>query len=300
MDLNDLRYFALIVDNGGFTAAERVTHVHRSKLSRRVAQLEDALGVRLLHRTTRRLSLTDAGKVFYGHCAAMLLEAEAAHESINQMRREPVGTVRVTCPVVMAHLYVAELIAQFMVENPKVRVELDATDRSVNLIEERFDIAVRARDTARNDPGLVARKVGAGRFIIVASPAYLGDRPRPQTLEDLDRLDWVGGLAAGDEQVWSLHHEQGEGARLTVRPRLLCTDLNTQYQAVIGGVGLGLLPERIALRGLKYDALEQVMPQWSTAEEDIHVVFVSRRGLLPSVRALLDYLFEALPEALDA
>ncbi|WP_097462112.1 LysR substrate-binding domain-containing protein [Mangrovitalea sediminis] len=299
MDLNDLRYFALIVDHGGFTAAERVTHVHRSKLSRRVAQLEDTLGVRLLQRTTRRLSLTEAGEVFYQHCAAMLVEAEAAHEAINQLRSEPVGTVRITCPVVMAHFYLAELIARFMVANPKVRVELDATDRSINLIEERVDIAVRARDTARHDPGLVARKVGTGRFILVASPSYLGDHPRPQTPAELCQFDWVGGLGAGEEQVWSLINNEGEATRVTARPRLLCTDLNTQYQAVIGGVGMALLPSRIASKGLKYGALEQLLPHWSTAEEDIHVLFASRRGMLPSVRALLDYLFEHLPEALQ-
>lgn len=298
MDLNDLRYFALIVNHGGFTAAERVTHVHRSKLSRRVAHLEETLGVRLLQRTTRRLSLTEAGKVFYQHCAAMLVEAEAAHEAINQLRSEPVGTVRITCPVVMAHFYLAELIARFMVANPKVRIELDATDRSVNLIEERVDIAVRARDTARNDPGLVARKVGTGRFILVASPTYLGDSPRPQAPAALDQFDWVGGLGAGDEQVWSLVDGEGRAIRVTARPRLLCTDLNTQYQAVIGGVGMAMLPSRIASKGLKFGALEQLLPQWSTSEEDIHVLFASRRGMLPSVRAMLDYLFEHLPEAL--
>ena len=129
MDLNDLQYFALIVEHGGYTAAERVTHVHRSKLSRRIAQLEERLGVRLLHRTTRRLALTEAGRAFYEHCAAMLVEAEAARDAVDQLRSEPVGNVRVSCPTIMAQFYMAQLISDFMVAHPKVRVELDSTDR---------------------------------------------------------------------------------------------------------------------------------------------------------------------------
>lgn len=300
MDLNDLRYFALIVDHGGYTAAERITHVHRSKLSRRVAQLEERLGVRLLQRTTRRLALTEAGRVFYEHCAAMLIEADAAREAVEMLRSEPVGTVRITCPVMMAQFYVAQLIAGFMVANPKVRVELDATDRNVNLIEERIDIALRARETALNDPGLVARRIAGGRFILVASPAYLADKPAIESPEQLAEVDTVGSLLQGAEQTWALVGPEGRSARIAHKPRLLCSDLNVQYQAAISGVGVALLPQRIAARGLKYDALRRVAPDWGTPEEDIHAVIATRRGMLPSVRVLLDHLIAHLPSALEA
>ncbi|WP_336366472.1 LysR substrate-binding domain-containing protein [Marinobacter sp. C2H3] len=300
MDLNDLRYFALIVQHGGFTAAERVSHVHRSKLSRRVAQLEASLGVRLLQRTTRRLALTDAGKIFYDHCAAMLLEAEAAHESVHQLRTEPVGTVRITCPAVMAQLYLIELISRFMVKHPKVRIELEATDRNVNLIDERFDIAVRARNAARNEPGLIAREVGSGRFILVASPAYLEKRGEPVTLHELAEWDWIGGLAAGPQQSWRLTNHNGANETLQVQPRLLCTDLQAQCKAALGGVGVAMLPERIVRSSLNRGHLQQLFAPWSTADESIHILFVSRRGMLPSVRTLLDYLYEELPGALES
>lgn len=300
MDLNDLRYFALIVQHGGFTAAERVTHVHRSKLSRRMAQLEDDLGVRLLQRTTRRLALTDAGKVFYDHCTAMLIEAEAALDAVAMMRSEPAGTVRISCPVVMANFYVSQLIANFIVAHPKVRVELHSNDRNVNLIEERVDIAVRAGGGGLTEPGLIARKIATGRFILVASPAYLEGKPTIEAVEDVADLDTVGSSLESEEQVWNLVHEDGRSIRLVHRPRMLCSELNAQYQAAISGVGIALLPERIALQGLKYGALTRVAAGWSTKEEDIHLLFVSRRGMLPSVRALLDYLVEHLPETLDA
>src|ERR1700757_2260395 len=159
MNLNDLRYFALIVEHGGFSAAERATHLTKSKLSRRVALLEEHLGVRLIQRSTRRLSLTEAGRAFHEHCAAILVEAEAAQQAVEQLRAAPSGTVRLTCPMAIAQFYVARIVADFMRDHPKVRVEIESTDRTVNLIEERIDVAVRVRASGLEDPGLVTRRV---------------------------------------------------------------------------------------------------------------------------------------------
>ena len=122
LDLNDLHYFALIVEHGGFSAAERHAHITKSKLSRRVALLEERLGVRLLQRSTRRLALTEAGRAFHEHCAAMVVEAEAARQAVDQLRSEPAGRVRMSCPTVMAQFYVARLVAEFMRRHPKVSV----------------------------------------------------------------------------------------------------------------------------------------------------------------------------------
>src|SRR5689334_14895134 len=185
MDLNDLRYFALIVEHGGFSAAERLTHITKSKLSRRVALLEERLGVRLLQRSTRRLALTEAGRAFYEHCAAMMVEAEAAEQAVEQLRSEPVGRVRMSCPTAMAQFYVAQLLADFMRCHPKVAIELDASDRVVNLIEEGFDLALRAFDAGLHDPGLISRRIASGRMMLVASPDYAAAHPPlddPQSL----------------------------------------------------------------------------------------------------------------------
>jgi DNA-binding transcriptional LysR family regulator len=298
MNLNDLRYFALIVEHGGYTAAERVTQLHRSKLSRRIAELEASLGVRLLQRTTRRLALTEAGRVFYEHCAAMMVEAEAAKAAVDMLRSEPVGTVRISCPVVLAQLYVAKLIASFMIDNPKVRVELDAVDRAVNLIEERIDIALRVRASAFNDPGVVSRQVAVGRFVLVASPAYLSAREPIETPGQLSTHDTIGALQEGAEQTWTLNSGDVQGTRIVARPRMLCSDLGIQLQAAISGVGVALLPRRIVATGLKYGALVQVLPEWGAPEESINLVYASRRGMLPSVRALSDYLLAHLPTTL--
>ncbi|HVT34916.1 MAG TPA: LysR family transcriptional regulator, partial [Nevskiaceae bacterium] len=210
IDLNDLRYFALIVEHGGFSAAERQTHITNSKLSRRMALLEDRLGVRLLQRSTRRLALTEAGRAFHEHCRAMLVEAEAAQAAVDQLRAEPVGTVRITCPLAMSQLYVARLLAEFMRKYPKVRIELDATDRVVNLIEERFDLALRARNLGLTDPSLTARRIASGRLILVAGAAYAKKHRKLAHPEQAAQLDTIGPLSGGSEQHWELTDTRGD------------------------------------------------------------------------------------------
>ena len=298
MDLNDLRYFALIVDNGGFTAAERIARITKSKLSRRIAVLEDQIGVRLLQRSTRRLALTEAGRVFYEHCAAMIVEADAAREAVEQLRSEPSGTIRMTCPASMAQFYVARIVAEYMREYPKVRVELDATDRVVNLLEERVDLALRAKFGGIIEPGLIARRLASGRLIMVASPRYLDGRDPIEQPEQIAEHDTIGALRYGAEQTWSLVSGDGRSAKVTVRPRLLVSDFTVQHEAALAGVGIALLPLRIAWAGLKDESLLRVAKEWNTPETDIHVVYPSRRGMLPSVRTMVDYLVQRVPTAL--
>jgi DNA-binding transcriptional LysR family regulator len=298
MDLNDLRYFALIVEHGGFSAAERATQLTKSKLSRRVALLEERLGVRLLQRSTRRLSLTEAGRAFHEHCAAMLVEAEAAQQAVEQLRSAPSGTVRLTCPVPIAQFYVARIVAAFMREHPKVRVEIESTDRNVNLIEERIDVALRVRTSGLEDPGLVTRRIASGRMVLVASPAYLKGRVPVVEPAQVATLDTVGGQRDGTEQRWALTASDGRSASVVHRPRLLCSDFTVQLEAAAGGVGIALLPLRMAWRGLEDGSLVRVAKDWGTPEQDIHLVFVSRRGLLPAVRALIDHLVLHIPGAL--
>lgn len=298
MDLNDLRYFALIVEHGSFSAAERATHVTKSKLSRRVALLEERMGVRLIQRSTRRLSLTEAGRVFHEHCAAMLVEAEAAQHAVEQLSAAPSGTVRLTCPVAMAQFYVARIVAGFMCEHPKVRVEIESTDRVVNLIEERIDVALRVRNNGLEDAGLVARRIASGRMVLVASPRYLEGRAPIVEATAITALDTIGGQYEGAGQSWSLVASGGRSTRITHRPRLLCSDYTVQFEAAAGGVGIALLPLRIVWRALQAGTLVRVAGEWSTPEQDIHLVFPTRRGLLPAVRALIDHLVLKIPDAL--
>jgi DNA-binding transcriptional LysR family regulator len=298
VDLNDLRYFALIVEHGSFSAAARDTHINKSKLSRRIGLLEEELGVRLLQRSTRRLAMTEAGKAFYEHCAAVVSESEAARDAVARLRSEPSGVVRMTCPVVMAQYFVAQLIGDFMANHRKVRIEFEATDRDVDLIDERIDIALRFRGMT-DQPGLVVRKLATTRKVLVASPSYVGSGGRPDTPEALAGHDTIGALHDGPLQHWSLTDTAGREMAVTHHPRLLCSDFSVQQQAAIHGVGIALLPLRVASRALDDGTLERVAPAWATVAEDIHAAIASRRGMLPAVRALLDHLAVHLSKALN-
>jgi DNA-binding transcriptional LysR family regulator len=200
----------------------------------------------------------------------------------------------------MVQIYLGRLIGDFMRAYPKVRVELEATDRVVNLIDERVDVALRALNAGLADPGLVARRIASGRLVLVASPGYLASCPaieHPDRLKDAD-VDTIGHRIEGQEQTWSLVATDGQTLRVTHRPRLMCSDFTVQMQAAVGGVGVALLPLRLVWRPLGEGTLIRVAKDWGTPEQDIHLVFASKRGMLPSVRALIDYLVINVPIAL--
>jgi DNA-binding transcriptional LysR family regulator len=292
MDLNQLRHFALVVQHGGFSAAEREAHIPKAKLSRHVMELEERVGVRLLQRSTRRLALTEAGRLFYEHCSAMIEEASAGLEALEQLRSEPVGIVRVSCPNMMAHIH-AQTIADFMRLYPKVRIELLCTDRIPDLIEDRIDIALHVRGFETN-PDLVTRRIRASRFMLVASPRYLASHPVPEHPADLIEHDTIGELAQGREQTWELVASDGRTAKVSVQPRLLISDHMVQQLAAVGGAGVALLPLRAVWGALADGTLQRVAKEWATPEFDIHVAYLSRRGMLPAVRTLVDFLVERI------
>lgn len=299
-DFNDLYYFCLVVEHRGFTKAGRQSGIPKSKLSRRIAELEERIGVRLLQRSTRGFSVTTAGEMFYAHCAAMVEDAQAAHESLASLRSEPSGLLRVSCPIVMAQHYVAALLPQFMARHPRIRLALDATDRPVNVIEERYDIAIRARPKVSDDPGLITRVFGKNRLIPVASPAYLHNHAAPTVPTDLAGLDTISSLrdAFFRDATWQFVRAGGEAATVTHTPKLFCHDLGVQLEAARQGVGVALLPEPVAAPLLHRGQLVRLLPAWASSTEILFAVCPTRRGMLPSVRAFLDYIAEHLPTAL--
>jgi DNA-binding transcriptional LysR family regulator len=244
------------------------------------------------------MTLTEAGRIFYDHCAAMVVEADAARQAVEQLRSEPAGTVRLTCPLMLSQMFVMRMVADFMRLYPKVRVELESNDRPVNLIEERFDIALQPREARLDDSSLVTRRLASGRYVLVASPAYVGDRPPIDEPQQLARHDTIGALREGSEQHWALVAADGRPVEVLLRPRFLCSDYTMQYQAALGGVGVALLPLRAVWSGLRDGTLVHVAKEWSATELSIFLVFVGRRGMLPSVRAMIDYLVENLSTAL--
>lgn len=290
-DLNDLYYFVQVVDHGGFAAAGRALGLQKSKLSRRLRMLEERLGVRLLNRSSRRFSLTEIGREFYRHCLAVLVEAEAAEQAIAQMRAEPRGVVRVSCPVALLSYQFGALFARFMAENPAVEVHLESTNRRVDVIAEGFDLAIRVRFPPLPPTELVMRKLDTSSQCLVASPALL---PRslatPADLQGLPSLDLA---PARRDHHWRLERQDGQTATLAHTPRLVTDDLEVLRQAALAGVGIVRLPTMMVWRDIDAGRLVPVLPDWRPRAGIVHAVFPSRRGLLPSVRALLDFLAQA-------
>lgn len=291
-DLNDLYYFAQVVEHGGFAPAGRALGIAKSRLSRRIAALEERLGVRLLQRSTRHVAVTEAGQVYFQHCRAMLVEAEAAQEAIDSRRAEPCGTVRLSCPTALLDVCVSEFLCTFMQRYPGINIEVESTDRRVDVIEERMDLALRVRPRPLEDSDLVLRILSDRAQCLVASPSLLADVGKPGVPADLSALP---SLALGQPQqrhVWHLIGPERAEARIEHSPRLVTRNMNTLRQAAVAGIGVVQLPTMMIRAELDSGAVQAVLPDWAPRSEVIHAVMPSRRGLLPGVRALLDYLVE--------
>jgi DNA-binding transcriptional LysR family regulator len=293
-DLNDLYYFAQVVEHGGFAAAGRALHTPKSKLSRRIALLEERLGVRLLQRSTRHFSVTEIGQEYHRHCLAMLIEAQAAREAIERTRSEPQGIVRMSCPTTLLQYRIGDLISRFMVLNPKVQVHLDATNRHVDVLGEGLDLALRVRFPPLENSDLVMRVLADSPQRLVASPELLKGRTLPLLPADLSGLPSLDWRQPGDH-LWQLEGPNGAMAEVRHQPRLISDDMTTLLQAALRGVGLVQLPCMVVEQELAQGRLLDIMPQWAPRCGVVHALFPSRRGLLPSVRGLIDFLAEQLP-----
>lgn len=296
-DLNDLYYFAQVVDHGGFASAGRALGQPKSTLSRRIAALEARLGARLIQRSTRRFSVTEVGQTYYQHCKAMLVEAEAAQEAIEMTRSEPRGTVRIACPVALLHARVGRMVADFMVQCPRVSVQLRALNRPVDLIAEGYDLAIRVRRPPLQDSDLVLRTLGAPRRqCLVASPALIASLGLPAVPADLARYPSLDLGPARHDHLWQL--ETADGAQVSVRhqPRLVTDDMIALRTAAVAGVGAVHLPRMMMEEELASGALQALLPDWAPRPEIVHAVMPTKRCLLPAVRALIDFLAERFSE----
>lgn len=289
-DLNDLRFFAEVVEQGGFAAAARKLGIPRSRLSRRIGLLEDRLGVRLIHRSTRRFTVTEIGRDYYRHCVAMLVEADAAQEMIDRMRSEPQGVVRVSCPSSLIYFQVGEMIARFMEECPKVEVLLESTNRRVDVLREGFDFAIRVRFPPLEDSDLVLRKLADSPQRLVASPRVLKERSRPLLPADLAALPSLAWDPTRLEHDWHLDGPDGATATIRHRPRLITEDMVALRLAALRGAGVCQFPTFVVADDIRAGRLVDLLPEWSPTAGIIHAMFPTRRGLLPSVRALMDFL----------
>lgn len=290
-DLNDLYYFAKVVDAGGFAAAGRELGLPKSRLSRRVTELEARLNVRLLQRTTRKLALTDIGERYYRHCQAMLVEAEMADEVAAQLSAEPRGRVRLSCPVALAETALNAMLPGFLATYPLVRLDLLLTNRRVDLVNEGVDVALRVRAPGDEDPSLVTRRLRPAGAALVAAPQLLRGQ-RLERPEDLLGLPVLGAVENDRKVHFHLLGPQGERREIAVEPRLAAEDFNLRKSVALAGLGITTLPLYHCLQELEQGRLVRVLPDWHEPPAFLQAVYPHRRGLLPAVRALLDYLAE--------
>ncbi|WP_047249456.1 LysR substrate-binding domain-containing protein [Chromobacterium subtsugae] len=294
-DLNDLMYFAKVVEHGGFIAAGRALGIPKSRLSRRVAELEQRLGARLLQRTTRRLALTEIGSQYYQHCQAMLAEAEAAHEAILQSSAEPRGLIRVSCPELLAKTMLSAVLPRFLALHPQVRVALDSTNRRVDLIEESVDVALRVRNVIDDSASLVVRRLGKSRFILVASPDFIRQHGEPQVPERLAALPALSMSRPDGRGQWTLLDNIGQSYTIHLdTPRLMTDDMIVLLEAAIASVGVAALPANVCHQALADGRLRHILPQYDFPWGILHAAFPTRRGLSPAVRAFLDFIAQEL------
>lgn len=294
-DLNDLYLFVQAVDHGGFAAAARALGLQKSKISRRIGLLEERLGVRLIQRSTRRFVITEIGQEYYRRCVAMLVEAEGAQAVIDQSRAAPCGIVRLSCPTGLMAFQFGALFARFMALYPDVELHIESSNRRVDVISEGFDLAIRVRPPPLEESALVMRRFDERTVRIVASPDLLRMRSigAPADLALMPSVDFGG--VPGDHR-WHLTHRDGTIAEVRHTPRLITDDMAALRQAALAGVGAVRLPTLAVWDDLQQGRLVTVLPDWRPVNEIVHAVFPSRRGLLPSVRALLDYLAEQCAE----
>ncbi len=295
LDLNDMRSFAAVVEQGSFNAAAQALGMPNSSLSRRIAQLEDRLGVRLLQRSTRSFAVTELGQSFYQHCRGMMIEAQAAQDVASNALAEPCGTVQLACPITLLHMQVAGVLADYMQRYPQVQVKVMALNRAVDVIGEGLDLALRVRDEPLEDSELALRQLGTSEQWLVASPALIERLGPLQAPKDL--RTWPSLAQAGEKTVWQLR--QGEPAaslNVTHQPRMLCSDIETLKQAAESGLGVAQLPVQMVQEAVAQGRLQRLLPDWEVPGKNIHAVFPTRRGQLPAVRALLDMLAEAFAQ----
>lgn len=298
-DLNELYYFAQVVEHGGFAPAGRALGIPKSKLSRRVALLEDRLGTQLLLRSTRSFAVTEVGQRYYRHCRAMLIEAEAAEESAALAHAEPCGVVRMSCPVALLAARVGGMLGEFMQRYPRVELQVDETNRRVDVVGEGLDLAIRVRPPPLQDSELVLRPLAERRQCLVAGPALLQRMGAPAGPMDLSEWPSLDMGRPQETHRWVLYGPDAMRTEVRHQPKLVTQSMPALRDAAVLDAGVVQLPNMFIQEDIRSGALVRVLPDWEPRPEIIHAVYASRRGQLPAVRALLDHLatrFEALQE----
>ncbi|HEV8245458.1 MAG TPA: LysR family transcriptional regulator [Polyangiaceae bacterium] len=286
-DLNDIALFVKVIDKGGFAKAAREAQVPTSTVSRAVARLEDRFGVRLIHRTTRSVAATEEGKSLYDRAAGSVLTLEAAARGSELGRGQPKGTLRLTAPSDLGTAFLAELLVEFTARYPSVSIDVVLSSQTLNLVEEGFDVAVRA-GTLRSS-SLVARKIGTLESPLLAAPSYIERHGVPSDLSDLAKHSLVLFRPRDGQATWPLTGPEGE-RKLEVRGRFGCDDFSFVRAAVLAGAGIGAMPRVIASQDVQSGRMVRVLPAYEMRGAGLYIVYPSARQVPARVAAFRDFM----------
>lgn len=288
--LNGMRVFAQVVEAKSFSAAADKLGMSKSLASRHVSALERSLSVKLLNRSTRKLSLTEAGAVFYEHCARIVQEAELAEQLLSQTQSEPAGMVKVTATPAFAVRHVLPALTEFHEKYPKIRVQLSCSNRSVELGDEGFDLGIRVAFSPT--PNLVARKLAANHSVLCAAPAYLKRHGTPRRIEELSRHECVLFPPLAPKGAWTFRRD-GRKYSVPVAGVFQTDEMDAVRAAVAAGLGIGILPVYMVGGALQKKQLVPLLRQYQVVPESaIYLVYLPNRTLSSRVRALIDFLVE--------
>jgi DNA-binding transcriptional LysR family regulator len=285
VDLNELLVFARVVEAGSFSEAARRLDMPKSSVSKKVSDLEARLGTRLLQRTTRRLALTDAGRIYFERSARIISAVEEAEDAVAELQESPRGRLRVTVPQSLGML--GPVVARFLADHPEVQLEVICTDRRVDLVRDGFDLGVRAGPL--HDSSLIAKRLGTMKRVLVASPAYVRMRGRPRSADDLAQHACITFGGGATPNVWSLQFEE-QRRDVRVEPRLAVNDFEMMLDAARADAGIAWVPDFLAAQEIRARRLLNVLPQWCSIDIPVHAVYPTSRHLSPKVVRFIEAL----------
>jgi DNA-binding transcriptional LysR family regulator len=291
-DVNDLYLFGRVVESGGFAAAERATGIPKSRLSRRVAALERALSVRLIHRTAQHFQVTDIGQSVYQHARRIADEAEAAGATVDDALNEPGGLIRVSASVFTGETLLAGWLAEFIARYPRVRVLLDLSNRFVDLFSDRFDLAIRYSIAPLASADVIARQLGTSRMVLVGSPNLLASLGEPRNVADLSRYPALAQGSLDAVRPWTFKGEDGSTVLHDPQASFITDNIVALREAAIAGAGLVQLPLNACRIAIASGTLRSVLKHRESAGAPLYVIYPSRREMPLGVRALLAFLEE--------
>lgn len=274
--LNDMALFVEVVKARGFRHAAEVMGIPNSTVSRRISNLEKAIGLRLLHRTTRKIELTEAGQIYFERCQRIVNEAKLAHEQLGSMLAQPTGTLRASLPVDFANIYLAPIIAKFALQYPGIAFDFDLTPRVVDLVSEPFDVAIRMGNPPNSN--LIARQLAVLPCYLYASPSYIKQYGAPKRPTDLVNHECLG-FRSSKGNAWAIHNK-AESVEVSVKGRFQVNSIGMIRKLTSLGLGIALMPSEIVAEDVLDGRLERIMPDWEGQPTPVYAMTETR--LLPA------------------